>query len=105
MLETPVKPRATRPEPRAEPPEPRSQPSRSTLDPDALADLARNPVARAHQRDLPDRASGSASLAGRALLFGLVLPGLVFLAASPIGWVLLLLGALAVFSFSSVTAM
>ena len=31
----------------------------------------------------------SSSLAGRLLLFGLVLPGLLFLVAGPIGWILL----------------
>jgi hypothetical protein len=53
---------------------------------------------------LGTRLAAASSLVGRALLFGLVLAGLFFLAASPIGWVLLL-GVLAAFSFSSVTAM
>ena len=52
-------------------------------------DFGRNPVARAYRRGAPDRHAESSSLPGRLLLFGLVLPGLLFLVAGPIGWILL----------------
>jgi hypothetical protein len=71
-----------------------------------LDELASNPVARAYVRDRPDRlATGAGDRIARALILGVVLPGLVFLASTPIGWILLLFGVLGAFAFSSALGM
>jgi hypothetical protein len=53
--------------------------------------LAGNPVARAHARASGEPATSSAagSRIGRALVFVVVLPVIVFLVSNPVGWLLL----------------
>jgi hypothetical protein len=83
---------APRPQPRELAPVRRSEPVHV---PGSLEDdFGRNPVARAYRRGAPDRDAASSSLAGRALLFGVVLPALIFLVAGPIGWILLAVAVL-----------
>jgi hypothetical protein len=80
--------------------QPRPQPQ-----PQPYAGLEGNPVARAYARDRGRTASAEESPIGRALVWLVVIPAIVFLVTNPVGWIvlfLLVLGAAALSGFGGI---
>lgn len=83
----------------------RPLPAELVEQPQPYGGLEGNPVARAHARARVWTASDEESPLGRALVWLVVIPALVFLVSNPLGWIVLFLlglGAAALCGFGGI---